>query len=65
MRSTILSDDLIDMLKERDEKTIVVMFGDHLPTMGLTESDMKTGSLFKTQYADMEQFRAGRRQISP
>ena len=47
---------LIDMLKKRDEKTIVVMFGDHLPTMGLTESDMKTGSLFKTQYVTWNNF---------
>lgn len=42
--------ELIDMLEERGEPTMVVMFGDHLPTMGLTEEDMATGSLFKTQY---------------
>lgn len=47
---------LIDMLGKRDEKTIVVMFGDHLPTMDLTESDMKTGSLFKTQYVTWNNF---------
>ena len=48
--------DLIDMLEQRDEKTFVVMFGDHLPTMGLTEEDMKTGSLFLTQYATWNNF---------
>lgn len=48
--------DLIAMLEKRDEKTIVVMFGDHLPTMGLTEEDMKTGSLFKTQYITWDNF---------
>ncbi len=48
--------DLIDMLEKRGEKTFVVMFGDHLPTMGLTEEDMKTGSLFKTQYATWNNF---------
>lgn len=47
---------LIEMLSERDEKTMVVMFGDHLPTMGLTEQDMKTGSLFKTQYVTWNNF---------
>jgi hypothetical protein len=26
------------------------MFGDHLPTMGLTDSDMKSGDIFKTKY---------------
>lgn len=48
--------DLIAMLEARDEKTIVVMFGDHLPTMGLTEEDMATGSLFQTQYVTWNNF---------
>ncbi len=48
--------DLIAMLEERNEKTFVVMFGDHLPTMGLTEEDMTTGSLFLTQYATWNNF---------
>ncbi|MDO4324332.1 MAG: LTA synthase family protein, partial [Lachnospiraceae bacterium] len=48
--------DLIAMLEKRDEKTMVVMFGDHLPTMGLTEEDMTTGSLFKTQYITWNNF---------
>ncbi len=43
--------ELIEMLKERGEPTYVVMFGDHLPTMDLTEEDMSTGSLFLTPYA--------------
>lgn len=42
--------DLIEMLEERGEPTYVVMFGDHLPTMDLTEEDMTTGSLFLTPY---------------
>ncbi|MCD7735656.1 MAG: sulfatase-like hydrolase/transferase [Lachnospiraceae bacterium] len=42
--------DLIAMLEERDEPTYVVMFGDHLPTMDLTEEDMNSGSLFQMQY---------------
>ncbi len=47
---------LIEMLSQRDEKTIVVLFGDHLPTMGLTEEDMATGSLFLTQYVTWNNF---------
>ena len=35
--------ELTDELSKRDEDTIVVMFGDHLPTMGLQDSDMKSG----------------------
>lgn len=42
--------DLITALNERDEDTIVVLFGDHLPTMGLTDADMKTDSIFQTKY---------------
>lgn len=47
---------LIEQLSERDEKTMVVMFGDHLPTMNLKEKDMKTGSLFKTKYITWNNF---------
>lgn len=42
--------DLISSLNRRGEDTIVVMFGDHLPTMGLTNEDMKSGDIFKTKY---------------
>ena len=42
--------DLITELSNRDEETIVVMFGDHLPTMGLEDADMETGDIFKTEY---------------
>ncbi len=48
--------ELIEMLSKREEKTMVVMFGDHLPTMGLTEADMATGSLFLTKYITWNNF---------
>ena len=32
------------------------MFGDHLPTMGLEDSDMKSGDIFKTKYATWNNF---------
>lgn len=41
---------LIKELEKRDEDTILVMFGDHLPTMGLEETDMKSGDIYKTKY---------------
>ena len=47
---------LIDKLSQRDEETIVVMFGDHLPTMGLTDNDMKSGSIYKTKYITWNNF---------
>lgn len=42
--------DLINKLSARDEDTIVVFFGDHLPTMGLEDTDMKSGDIYKTKY---------------
>lgn len=46
----------IEALDERDEPTLVIMFGDHLPTMGLTESETATGNLFKTKYVTWNNF---------
>ena len=42
--------DLITAVDRRGEDTIIVFFGDHLPTMGLTDADMKSGDIFKTKY---------------
>lgn len=42
--------DLISAVERRNEDTIVVFFGDHLPTMGLENADMKSGDIFKTKY---------------
>lgn len=42
--------DLITAVNELKEDTIIVFFGDHLPTMGLTNEDMKSGDIFKTKY---------------
>ena len=47
---------LIDKLSQRDEETIVVMFGDHLPTMGLTDDDMKSVSIYMTKYITWNNF---------
>lgn len=42
--------DLIQAADRRGEDTMIVFFGDHLPTMGLLDSDMKTGDIYKTKY---------------
>ncbi len=46
----------INMLDERGEDTLVIMFGDHLPTMGLTEDEVATGDLFQTKYFTWNNF---------
>ena len=47
---------MIEELSKRDEKTLVVFYGDHLPTMGLTENDMAMGDLYQTTYATWNNF---------
>ena len=39
-----------DILKNYDEDVILVMYGDHLPALDMTEDDMKNGSLYQTEY---------------
>ncbi|WP_461816121.1 LTA synthase family protein [Faecalimonas sp.] len=42
--------DLIQMLKDRKEPTVLVLYGDHLPTMGLRAKDLKGRYLYNTNY---------------
>jgi len=46
----IFAKNLVDMMAERGEPAVVVFYGDHLPTLGLTDGDMKSESLFNTNY---------------
>jgi len=46
----------IAMFEERDEDTLVIMFGDHLPTMGLTADEVATGDLYQTKYITWNNF---------
>lgn len=41
---------LTDVLSEYDEDVVLVMYGDHLPTMGLKVTDVENKYLFQTQY---------------
>ncbi len=41
---------LIEMIEQRDEPTVVVFYGDHLPTLGLEADDLTTNDLYKTNY---------------
>lgn len=42
--------ELTDTLSEFDEPVVLVMYGDHLPTMGLSVEDVKNRYLFQTEY---------------
>ena len=41
---------LVTSLSERNEPTILVLYGDHLPSLGLEQEHMKDGTLTQTEY---------------
>ncbi len=42
--------ELIESLKDYAEPVVVVFYGDHLPTLDITEEDLTDGSPFQTEY---------------
>lgn len=42
--------DLMTEIEKRNEDTVVVFFGDHLPNLDLTETDLENGNLYQTEY---------------
>lgn len=48
--------DLIADVSKRDEKTMIAFFGDHLPSLDLEANDMKSGSIYKTEYVTWNNF---------
>lgn len=48
--------ELVDTLSEYPEDVVLVMYGDHLPTMGLTVEDVDNKYLFQTQYVIWDNF---------
>ena len=47
---------LVKALEKRGEPTILCMYGDHLPTMGLTVEDVENKYLFQTEYVMWDNF---------
>ena len=48
--------ELTETLSEYPEDVVLVMYGDHLPTMGLTVEDVDNKYLFQTQYVIWDNF---------
>ena len=48
---------LVETLSKRDEDTILVMYGDHLPSLGITESELENGDVYQTQYVIWSNFK--------
>jgi len=47
---------LVDRLEARDEKTILVLYGDHLPSLDFTKEEMKSGTIYQTEYIIWDNF---------
>lgn len=47
---------LTEALSQRDEDTVLVLFGDHLPTLGFKDEDLDNGSIFQTEYVVWSNF---------
>lgn len=47
---------LIKQLKKRDEKTVLVLYGDHLPSLELSAFELKNNNLYQTQYVTWNNF---------
>lgn len=42
--------DLIKALEKQKEDVVLVMYGDHLPGLGISEEDLENGSVYQTEY---------------
>ena len=42
--------ELVDMLGRRREETVLVMYGDHMPTFSFTNDTVENGDIYQTEY---------------
>ncbi len=42
--------DLVTALEKRNEKTVLVFYGDHLPSLDIEKKDLQDSNLYQTQY---------------
>lgn len=47
---------LIAELEARDERTMVIMFGDHLPSFDISQEELTNNDLFQTEYVIWDNF---------
>lgn len=48
--------DLVETIENFDEKTVLVFYGDHLPSLSIEEKDLKSGSTYKTPYVILSNY---------
>ena len=57
-------DDLVSTLEASGEPTVVVFYGDHLPSLGLDDADLENGSIYQTEYVIWNNYSALLRHIA-
>ncbi len=48
--------ELVSKLEKEEEPCVLVMYGDHLPTIGIKEENMTEGNMFQTKYVIWNNF---------
>lgn len=48
--------ELTTVLSQFDEKVILVMYGDHYPSLGISQEDLKDSDMFQTEYVIWDNF---------
>lgn len=48
--------ELIKEIEKYDEDTVLVLYGDHLPNIGMEQEDLAKGDLFQTEYVIWDNF---------
>ncbi len=51
---------LIDQLSKRDEKTLLVLYGDHLPSLEISADELENRDLYQTQYVTWNNYGLGK-----
>ena len=54
---------LVEALEQREEKTVLVLYGDHQPALGLEDEDLAGDSLFYTEYIIWDNFGMERQEM--
>lgn len=49
-------ENLVSEVSKIDEKTVIVFYGDHLPTFDITDDDLTNGDIYQTQYVIWNNF---------
>lgn len=48
--------ELVNKLEKRNEKTVMVLYGDHLPSLDIKTEELKNANLYQTQYVIWDNF---------